>query len=174
MRTVFEMPEATSTSVAAWFTDIAGSRVHIVVDTNSGVLRVFNEAWELEAELDSGGYLEALSTRSIRACFERLADGTADNNDFYRVAMALNLAKVRALEIDQALANLLEVGQDAMAAIRRRHDKWAKWEVLPAERTAIVEALDAHEAITDASSPLQMMAALDVVRRVIRKQARQP
>ena len=109
-----------------------------------------------------------------RACFERLADGTADNDDFYRVAMALNLAKVRALEIDQALANLLEVGQDAMAAIRRRHDKWAKWEVLPAERTAIVEALDAHEAITDASSPLQMMAALDVVRRVIRKQARQP
>ena len=109
-----------------------------------------------------------------RACFERLADGTADNDDFDRVAMALNLAKVRALEIDQALANLLEVGQDAMAAIRRRHDKWAKWEVLPAERTAIVEALDAHEAITDASSPLQMMAALDVVRRVIRKQVRQP
>ena len=109
-----------------------------------------------------------------RACFERLADGTADNDDFDRVATALNLAKVRALEIDQALDNLLEVGQDAMAAIRRRHDKWAKWEVLPAERTAIVDALDAHEAITDASSPLQMMAALDVVRRVIRKQVRQP
>ena len=107
-----------------------------------------------------------------RACFERLADGTADNDDFDRVAMVLNLAKVRALEIDQALANLLEVGQDAMAAIRRRHDKWAKWEVLPAERTAIVDALDAHEAITDASSPLQMMAALDVVRRVIKQQMR--
>lgn len=109
-----------------------------------------------------------------RACFERLADGTADNDDFDRVAMALNLAKVRALEIDQALANLLEVGQDAMAAIRRRHDKWAKWEVLPAERTAIVDALDAHEAITDASSPLQMLAALDVVRRVIKQQMRRP
>ena len=109
-----------------------------------------------------------------RACFERLADGTADNDDFNRVAMALNLAKVRALEIDQALADLLEAGQNAMATIGRRHDKWAKWEVLPAERTAIVEALDAHEAITDASSPLQMMAALDVVRRVIRKQVRKP
>lgn len=107
-----------------------------------------------------------------RACFERLADGTADNDDFDRVAMAINLAKVRALEIDRGLADLLEVGQDAMAAIRRRHDKWAKWEVLPAERTAIVGALDAHEAITDASSPLQMMAALDVVRRVIKQQMR--
>lgn len=102
-----------------------------------------------------------------RACFERLADGTADNDDFDRVAMAINLAKVRALEIDQALANLLEVGQDAMTAVRKRHDRWGKWEVLPAERVAIVEAMDAHEAITDASSPLQMHVALDVVRRSV-------
>lgn len=102
-----------------------------------------------------------------RACFERLADGTADNDDFDRVAMAINLAKVRALEIDRRLADLIEVGQEAMTAVRKRHDKWAKWEVLPAERTAIVEALDAHEAITDASSPLQMHEALDVVRRSV-------
>ena len=69
-----------------------------------------------------------------RACFERLADGTADNDDFDRVAMAINLAKVRALEIDRGLADLLEAGQTAMTAVRKRHDKWAKWEVLPAER----------------------------------------
>ena len=102
-----------------------------------------------------------------RACFERLADGTADNDDFDRVAMALNLAKVRALEIDRGLADLLEAGQEAMTAVRRRHDKWEKWEVLPAERVAIVDAMDAHEAITDASSPLQMYEALDVVRRSV-------
>ena len=102
-----------------------------------------------------------------RACFERLADGTADNDDFDRVAMALNLAKVRALEIDQSLAQMLTAGQEAMTAVRRRHDKWAKWEVLPAERVAIVDAMDAHEAITDASSPLQMYEALDVVRRSV-------
>jgi len=100
-----------------------------------------------------------------RACFERLADGTADNDDFDRVAIALNLAKVRALEIDMGLADLLTEGQNAMTAVRKRHEKWAKWEVLPAERTAIVESLDAHEAITDASSPLQMHEALAVVRR---------
>ena len=107
-----------------------------------------------------------------RACFERLADGTADNDDFDRVAMAINLAKVRALEIDRGLADLLEAGQTAMTAVRKRHDKWAKWEVLPAERAAIVEALDAHEAITDASSPLQMYEALDVVRRSVMKNMR--
>lgn len=102
-----------------------------------------------------------------RACFERLADGTADNDDFDRVATALNLAKVRALEIDQSLATILTAGQEAMTAVRKRHDKWAKWEVLPAERIAIVDAMDAHEAITDASSPLQMHEALDVVRRSV-------
>ena len=107
-----------------------------------------------------------------RACFERLADGTADSDDFDRVAMALNLAKVRALEIDMGLADLLTEGQNAMTAVRKRHEKWAKWEVLPAERTAIVEALDAHEAITDASSPLQMDEALDVVRRSVLKNMR--
>ena len=117
-----------------------------------------------------------------RAAFERLGNGTADNDDFDRVAMSLNLAKVRALEIDRGLADLLEAGQlvmtekcvkprpsgrGAVKAVRKRHDKWAKWEVLPAERTAIVDALDAHEAITDASSPLQMYEALDVVRRSV-------
>lgn len=107
-----------------------------------------------------------------RACFERLADGTADNDDFDRVAMELNLAKVRALEIDMGLADLLTEGQNAMTAVRKRHEKWAKWDVLPAERTAIVDALDAHEAITDASSPLQMHEALDVVRRSVLKNMR--
>ena len=109
-----------------------------------------------------------------RACFERLADGTADNDDFNRVAMAINLAKVRALEIDDGLASVLECGQDAMHALRARHERWAKWDMLPAERAAIAQSMDAHEAITDASSPLQMMAALDVVMRVIKQQMRRP
>lgn len=107
-----------------------------------------------------------------RACFERLAGGTADNDDFDRVAMALNLAKVRALEIDDGLARVLEAGQEAMKALRARHERWGKWDMLPTERATVAEAMDAHEAITDASSPLQMLAALDVVRRVIRKQTR--
>ena len=107
-----------------------------------------------------------------RACFERLTDGTADNDDFDRVAMAINLAKVRALEIDRGLADLLEAGQTAMTSVRKRQERWNKWDVLPAERSAIVEALDAHEAITDASSPLQMYEALDVVRRSVMKNMR--
>ena len=102
-----------------------------------------------------------------RACFERLADGTADADDFGRVAIAINLAKVRALEIDRALADELEAAQDAMTALRKRQERWGKWDMLPSERTEIVHALSAAEAIADASSPLQMQIAMDVVRRSV-------
>ena len=44
-----------------------------------------------------------------------------------------------------------------------------KWDVLPAERGAVQYALDANEAIVDASSPLQMRIAMGVVRRSIQK-----
>lgn len=91
-----------------------------------------------------------------------MATGGADNDDFDRVAMALNLAKVRALEIDDGLACVLEAGQEAMTALRARHERWGKWDMLPTERATVAEAMDAHEAITDASSPLQMMAALEM------------
>ena len=107
-----------------------------------------------------------------RACFERLADGTADNDDFDRVAMAINLAKVRALEIDRGLADELEAAQDAMTALRKRQERWGKWDMLETERTEIAHALSAAEAITDASSPLQMYEALDVVRRSVMKSMR--
>lgn len=102
-----------------------------------------------------------------RAAFERLGNGTADNDDFDRVAMAINLAKVRALEIDRGLADELEAAQDAMTALRKRQERWGKWDMLETERTEIAHALSAAEAIADASSPLQMYEALDVVRRSV-------
>lgn len=107
-----------------------------------------------------------------RAAFERLTDGTASNDDFDRVAMALNIAKVRALEIDAGLADLIEASQDAMTALRKRHDTWGKWDMLATERAAIAEALEAAETVADASSPLQMQRALDVVSAIVIKRAR--
>ena len=102
-----------------------------------------------------------------RAAFDRLCDSTADDDDFDRVAIAITLAKVRALEIDPKLADLLEVAQDAMTAIRKRQERWGKWDVLDAERASVLHALDANEAIVDASSPLQMRRAMQVVRESV-------
>lgn len=104
-----------------------------------------------------------------RAALDRLCDGTADNDDFDRVAIAINLAKVRALDIDAGLADMLETAQNAMTALRKRQERWGKWDVLPAERLDVLDALEANEAIVDASSPLQMRMAMEVVRRSILK-----
>ena len=102
-----------------------------------------------------------------RAAFARLRDGSADNNDFDRVALAINLAKVRALEIDDTLAGMLTDAQNAMTALRKRKVRWGKWDMLDTEASLVVEALDAAEVIVDASSPLQMHLATLVVRRSI-------
>ena len=107
-----------------------------------------------------------------RAAFDRLCDSTADDDDFDRVAIAINLAEVRALEIDPKLADLLEVAQDAMTAIRKRQERWGKWDVLDAERASVLHALDANEAIVDASSPLQMRRAMQVMRESVLSNAR--
>ena len=58
---------------------------------------------------------------------------------------------MRALEIDPKLADLLEVAQDAMTAIRKRQERWGKWDVLDAEQDSVLDALHANEAIVDAS-----------------------
>ena len=102
-----------------------------------------------------------------RAAFDRLCDSTADNDDFDRVAIAINLAKVRALEIDPKLADVLEVAQESMTALRKRQERWGKWDVLDAERASVLHALDANEAIVDASSPLQMRRAMQVMRESV-------
>lgn len=98
-----------------------------------------------------------------QAAFERLCDGTADAEDFNRVGTAINMATVRAWEIDAGLAAMFGCAQAAMNALRKRQERWGKWDILPAERAAVIEALCANEPIVDASSPLQMRRALKVV-----------
>ncbi len=108
-----------------------------------------------------------------RAAFERLTTGAADVGDFDRVAMAINLAKVRALDIDAGLADMLERAQNAMTAMRARHGRTGRLGFDGPGLVAVTEAMDAHEAITDASSPLQMRLAIQKVHRSIMKNINQ-
>lgn len=112
---------------------------------------------------DSG----VLTTQHIRLrnAFERLCSGEADTDDFDNVAMSLNVAKIRAYQIHQDLADLIADGQKAMGAVQDRYITWKKWQVLDSEKEAIVPAIQAYETIADASSPLQMRNAMKVVIR---------
>lgn len=58
-----------------WFTDIAGSRVHILLNTNTGNIRILNENFVEEASLDAGPYLINTDPTRIRA--------TSVGNEFF-------------------------------------------------------------------------------------------
>ena len=98
-----------------------------------------------------------------QAAFERLKDGAADQDDFVVVAMVINMAKVRAMEIDETLADMLERGQDAMTRCAERFARTGRHGFDGPGLTLVAECLGAAQEIIDASSPLQMMAARDVV-----------
>ena len=101
----------------------------------------------------------------LRSAFDRLCAGEADTDDFDNVAMSLNIAKIRAYQIHQELADVVAAAQVALGYVQQRYIKWQKWQVLGAEREPITDGITAYEQIADASSPLQMRNALKVVLR---------
>ena len=55
-------------NVLAWFTDLAGSRVHILLNTGTGNIRMLDESFTEVANLDGGPYLTSSDSSKIRAC----------------------------------------------------------------------------------------------------------
>lgn len=95
----------------------------------------------------------------IRASFLKLLEGCAEPSDFDTVAMHVNVCKIRALEISEALADVLTAAQVANSKVRERYVQWGKLQVTAAEREAVADALEACDAIVEASTPLQMEVA---------------
>lgn len=106
----------------------------------------------------------------IRGAYERLKDGSADEGDFLLAGLAINMAKVRALEISEFLANEIEKAQDAMNRCRERYLKHKRFGFDGPGIQAMDYAIEANEEILVNSSPKQMQMAADVVRRVLLKQ----
>lgn len=94
-----------------------------------------------------------------RVFFDRLCDGSASLDDFDHVGMVINMCKIRAIEIDATLADMLERAQDAMTECQARYRRLGRFGFTGPELTHMRDAIDACEAIIDASSPLQMRSA---------------
>jgi len=58
--------DATDSSVRAWFTDIAGARVHIVLNTADGSIRILDEDYTVLSTLAAGAYLTTVTPSDIR------------------------------------------------------------------------------------------------------------
>lgn len=109
----------------------------------------------------------------IRTAFERIEKGGADEEDFNRVAVAFNIAKVRALEIDESLADDLELTQDAMIRCKEQHQREGFFGMGVIDAGHCRQGLLIHEAILQASSPQQMKLAMDVMKTAIQRQTEQ-
>lgn len=66
---------AVDSRTLGWFTDIAGQRVHILLNAATGAIRILNEDFVQQAELAGGAYLTASDVRTIRA--------TSVGNEFF-------------------------------------------------------------------------------------------
>lgn len=95
-----------------------------------------------------------------RAAFERLRDFAGDEGDFDRVGMILNIGLIRAEAIDPLLVCTMQRAADAMVRMRDRHSHGLRLGFDAAGLQDVPAALDAYEAICDASSPRQMTDAI--------------
>ena len=109
----------------------------------------------------------------LSVSYLKLRDGGADETDFNRVAVAINLAKVRAMDIDAILANQIEQAQDAMMRCKARKQKHGTFGFDGPGLQAVAYAMDASEEIVKLSSPKQMMDALEVMQKALRIQSQQ-
>lgn len=71
----WDWTDADSGHILAWFTDIAGARINILLNTVTGNLRILDEDYVQEASLDAGAYLQSTDPSRIRA--------TAVGNEFF-------------------------------------------------------------------------------------------
>lgn len=102
--------------------------------------------------------------------WQALQDGSGTEDDFDRVGKVINLAKIRALEINQGLANDLEKAQDAMTACKARFVKHGRFGFTGPELLVMRDAMAYQVDIVNASSPEQMRRAYRVMRATILKQ----
>jgi hypothetical protein len=59
--------DATSNNIKAWFTDIAGFRVHVILNTTSGEVVILDEEYTELAVLDGAPYLTTTANKMIQA-----------------------------------------------------------------------------------------------------------
>lgn len=103
----------------------------------------------------------------VRDCLQILKDGTSEERHFNCVAMAFNIAMIRAESIDPLLVAAVQRGMDAMVRMQERAQRGLNLRFDSPGLRDTPPAMDAYEAILDASSPLQMaLASKEVYKRM--------
>lgn len=108
----------------------------------------------------------------VNVAHRRLLDGTAEADHFLRLGCAVNIAAVRAEEIDRSLIDILDAAGAALNEGQALHERHGRYGLTGPGIAQLAAGIDAYAAILRASSPMQMeQAQAEVVRRLSMKQA---
>lgn len=129
---------------------------HIAIDAHDQLLN-------LVRPFDPGE--KAGSHIKTRMAFDALRSGKGSMNDFFEVSTTMGVLFWRAAEIDASLAEIMKHGCTAMQSCWKRYQSVGKFGFAGPEISDVVAALDASEAITDASSPRQLIEAAHAAAR---------
>ncbi|WP_313080555.1 hypothetical protein [Pulveribacter sp.] len=94
-----------------------------------------------------------------RLAFNALKSGAGTHEDFLYLSTTMGVLFWRAVEIDAALAAVMKRGALAMQSCWRRRQATGRFGFSGPELVDLAEAIDTAEAITDASTPLQLINA---------------
>ena len=103
--------------------------------------------------------LVALQTPG-RMAWEAMRTGQGTWDDFNTLAQVVNVALVRAEDIDALAVDVAKRAQDALMAIRSRHDRCGKWGVDHVAMQDLPVCLNLYEQMLELSTPLQMAQAM--------------
>lgn len=100
-----------------------------------------------------------------RMAFDALKSGAGTHEEFLYLSTTMGVLFWRAVDIDDGLATVMKRGALAMQSCWRRRQDTGRFGFSGPELIDLVEALDAAEAITDSSSPLQLANAARTAHR---------
>ena len=116
--------------------------------------------------------------RDVRGALNSLLDHQVLADDVLPhdlLAHAIGITVIRSLQIAGSDENpttpITKAASDALRSVRARWERMGKWGVNATERQALIDAVDAYEAILLASSPAQMQKAHELRLASLEKEA---
>lgn len=106
----------------------------------------------------------------LRLAFEKLKIGTGDQEQFFRLAGAINVGMIRAELIDPLAEETMRMGIAALNSCAAIHDRHGKYGFTGPDLVAVADALELYEGILRLSTPKQMLDALDTAAQRMREQ----
>jgi len=158
-------------------TSYARKRKHSPISNGSAWLDSIQRSAPYSDEPIIGSWLpgtQSAATNSmnrVRDAFGRMQLGwtaPADTMDYDLMTHAMGISCIRAGQIagedsdNNPMLPPLIAANLALRHVLNRRRKWGKWEILPVEAESIDWAIEIYEVIVQASSPMQLTAAVDL------------